>query len=110
MIKASWCSDTAAFLFVTAAFIFGSFIVASRPAMAVQVDSYGCRGDQACVKIAQETQCNAVCQRACREQRYDYTTCYKYGAPSSSFGGAIIGKVTIEKNVLGCSERRSVNL
>ena len=85
MIKASWCSDTAAFFFVTAVFLLGSFIVGSRPAMALQADSYGCRGDQACVKIAQETQCNAVCQRACREQRYDYMTCYKVWGPKLEF-------------------------
>ena len=85
MIKASRCSDTAAFFFVTAVFLLGSFIVGSRPAMALQADSYGCRGDQACVKIAQETQCNGWCQQACKEYRFDYTTCYKVWGPKLEF-------------------------
>ena len=58
-------------------------MVSLGPAMAV--DSYGCRGDQACVKIAETTQCDAACQRACKEYRFDYTTCFAVWGPKFEF-------------------------
>jgi hypothetical protein len=57
--KATRCSDAAAFFFVLATFILGSLMVGLMPAMAV--DSYGCRGDQTCVKIAETTRCDRAC-------------------------------------------------
>jgi hypothetical protein len=81
--KATRCQNSAAFFFALAIFISGSLTVGSRPAMAV--DSYGCRGDQACVKTAETTHCDAACQKACREYRYDYVTCYSVWGPKFEF-------------------------
>jgi hypothetical protein len=72
--KATRCSDTAAFFFVLATFILATFMVGLTPAMAA--DRYGCRGDQAYVKIAQTTRCDRACQQACKEYRFDYVMCY----------------------------------
>ena len=52
------------------------------PAMAVD---FGCRGDQACVKTAEATRCDAACQRACREYRFDYEMCYRVWGPKFEF-------------------------
>jgi hypothetical protein len=52
---------------------------------ATAVDTSGCRGDQACVKIAETTQCDAACQRACKEYRFDYVTCYSVWGPKFEF-------------------------
>ena len=82
MRKATWCSDTAAF-FVLATFIFGFFMAGLMPAMAV--DSYGCRGDQACVKIAETTRCDSACQQACKVYRFDYAGCYAAWGPKFEF-------------------------
>jgi hypothetical protein len=81
--KATRCSGSAAFFFVLATSIAGPVMVGSMPAMAV--DSYGCRGDQACVKTAEATHCDAACQRACREYRFDYVTCYSVWGPKFEF-------------------------
>jgi hypothetical protein len=54
------------------------------PAMAA-ADAYGCRGDQACVKIAETTRCDAACQRACKEYRFDATACYAVWGPKFEF-------------------------
>jgi hypothetical protein len=81
--KATRCSDTAALFFVLATFVLGSFMVGLMPAMAV--DLYGCRGDQACVKTAEATHCDAACQQACREYRYDYVTCFTVWGPKFEF-------------------------
>jgi hypothetical protein len=74
---------TAAFFFALATFVSGSFVVGLMPAMAV--DLSGCRGDQACVKIANETQCDAACQKACKEYRFDYVMCYSVWGPKFQF-------------------------
>ena len=58
-------------------------MVGSRPAMAG--GPYGCRGDQACVKIAVTTQCDRACQQACREYRFDYVMCYSVWGPKFVF-------------------------
>jgi hypothetical protein len=80
--KATRCSDAVALFFVSA-LASGAFVVGSTPAMAV--DSYGCRGDQACVKIAETTRCDSACQRACKEYRFDYVTCYAVWGPKFEF-------------------------
>jgi hypothetical protein len=79
--KATRCSGSAAFFLVS--FFSGSFMVGLMPAMAA--DSYGCRGDQACVKIAETTRCDAACQRACKEYRFDYVTCFSVWGPKLEF-------------------------
>jgi hypothetical protein len=76
-------SDCAAFILVLATSILGSFMVGLMPAMAV--DLYGCRGDQACVKTAEATRCDSACQRACKEYRYDYATCFTVWGPKFEF-------------------------
>jgi hypothetical protein len=88
--RAIRCSDAAALFLVLATFISGSLIVGLMPAMAL--DSYGCRGDQACVKTAETTHCDAACQRACREYRYDYVTCYSVWGPKFEFQRQEIAK------------------
>jgi len=60
-------------------------VVGAMPAMALDVDLYGCRGDQACVKIAETTRCDAGCQHACKEYRFDYTTCFSVWGPKFEF-------------------------
>jgi hypothetical protein len=81
--KATRCSTTAAYFFVLATLVSGSFMLGAMPAMAV--DSYGCRGDQACVKIAETTKCDRACQQACKEYRFDYVTCYSVWGPKLEF-------------------------
>jgi hypothetical protein len=76
------CADAAASFFVLATFVLGSFTVGTTPAMAAD---YGCRGDQACVKIAETTKCDAACQQACKEYRFDYVTCYTVWGPKFEF-------------------------
>jgi hypothetical protein len=49
------------------------------------VDSYGCRGDQACVKIAETTRCDAWCQQACKEYRFDQAVCHTTWGPKLEF-------------------------
>ena len=83
MTTTTRCWDTAASVFVLATFIFGFFMVGLTPAMAV--DSYGCRGDQACVKIAETTQCDFACQQACKVYRFDYVMCYSVWGPKFEF-------------------------
>jgi hypothetical protein len=82
--NATRCSDTAAIFFVAATFVLGSFKIGLTPAMAAG-DQYGCRGDQACVKIAVETQCDKPCQIACKEYRFDQEMCYKTWGPKLLF-------------------------
>jgi hypothetical protein len=81
--KATRCSDAVAIFLVAATFVLGSFKVGPTPAMAA--DSYGCGGDQACVKIAQATQCDKPCQIACKEYRFDQEMCYKVWGPKLLF-------------------------
>ena len=83
MTNATRCPDAAAFFFVVATFVLGAFKVGLTPAMAA--DSYGCGGDQACVKIAQTTQCDKPCQIACKEYRFDQEMCYKVWGPKLQF-------------------------
>jgi hypothetical protein len=80
---ATRCSDAATFFVVSAILVLGSFTVGSRPAIAA--DPYGCRGDQACVKIAETTQCDKPCQLACKDYRYDQELCYKTWEPKLLF-------------------------
>jgi clan AA aspartic protease (TIGR02281 family) len=49
------------------------------------VDSYGCHGDQACMKIAGQTRCDAGCQQACKANRFDYAMCFKVWGPKIEF-------------------------
>jgi clan AA aspartic protease (TIGR02281 family) len=45
--------------------------------------SDGCHGDEACVKIAEATRCDAACQQRCKASRSDYATCFKeWGRPA----------------------------
>jgi len=81
--KAARCSASAAFFFVLATFILAAFMLGLTPAMAV--DSYWCRGDQACVKIAETTRCDRACQQACKVYRFDYVTCYSVWGPKLEF-------------------------
>jgi hypothetical protein len=81
--KATGRSDCAAFFLVLATFLFGSIMAGSMPAMAA--DAYGCRGDPACVKIAETTKCDRPCQQACKEYRFDYVTCYGVWGPKFEF-------------------------
>ena len=60
MTKAIGRSHAAAPFLILVTFVSGAFMVSSRPAMAD--DRYGCRGDQACVRIAEKTKCDALCQ------------------------------------------------
>ena len=75
MTKATRSSGSAAFFLALATFILGAFMAGLMPAMAV--DLYGCGGDQACVKIAETTQCDKPCQLACKEYRFDQEMCYR---------------------------------
>jgi hypothetical protein len=79
VINATRCSDAAAIFIVVATFVLGSFKVGSTPAMATE--SYGCGGDQACVKITQTTQCD----KSCKEYRFDREMCYKVWGPKLQF-------------------------
>jgi hypothetical protein len=81
--KATRYSDFVVYIFVLATFILGSFMVGSMPAMAA--DSYGCRDDKDCVKIAETTKCDRGCQQACKEYRFDYVTCYSVWGPKFEF-------------------------
>lgn len=83
MTKAIGCSHAAASFLVLATSVAGAFMVGSTPAMAA--DKYGCRGDQACVKIAEATKCDALCQQACREIRNDLQACYANFGPKFEF-------------------------
>ena len=62
MTKAIGRSHAAASFLILATFVAGAFVIRSTPAMAD--DKYGCRGDQACVRIAEKTKCDALCQHA----------------------------------------------
>jgi len=81
--KTIGCSHTAASFLILATFVSGAFMVSSTPAMAA--DRYGCRGDQACVRIAETTKCDALCQQACREVRVDHEGCYANWGPKFEF-------------------------
>jgi hypothetical protein len=81
--KTIGCSQAAASFLILATFVSGAFMVTSTPAMAD--DRYGCRGDQACVKIAETTKCDAQCQQACREIRNDLQACYANFGPKLEF-------------------------
>ena len=59
----------AALFLALATFVLGVPVIGMTPAMAAG-DQYGCRGDQACVKIAETTQCDKPCQLKCKEYRY----------------------------------------
>ena len=83
MTKAIGCSHAAASFLIFATFVSGAFMVGSTPAMAD--DRYGCRGDQACVRIAETTKCDALCQQACREIRRDLEACYANFGPKLEF-------------------------
>ena len=83
MTNATRCSSSAAIFFALATFIPGAFMAGSRPAMAA--DSYGCGGDQACVKIAEATRCDKPCQLACKVYRYDQELCYRQWGPKLEF-------------------------
>jgi len=84
--------------------ISAAFTVGLTPAMAA--DPYGCRGDQACVKIAQTTRYDRACQRACKEYRFDYVMCYSVWGPSSSFNVSSRNAASNEENVLGVASSR----
>jgi hypothetical protein len=73
----------AAVLFLAPA-TFAAFVVGAMPARAAG-DIYGCRGDQACVKIAQETQCDKPCQLACKDYRFDQELCHRQWGPKLQF-------------------------
>ena len=83
MTKAIGCSHAVASFLILATFVSGAFMVSSTLAMAD--DRYGCRGDQACVKIAETTKCDALCQQACREIRFDHEACYANFGPKLEF-------------------------
>jgi hypothetical protein len=76
--------DAAAFSLILATLILASFMAVLRPAMAA-ADQYGCRGDQACIKIAETTKCYADCQRQCKELRFDAAGCYTTWGPKFEF-------------------------
>jgi hypothetical protein len=67
-----------------ATFILAAVVVGAMPATAA-ADTYGCRGDQACVKIAETTQCDKPCQLACKEYRFDQELCYRTWGPKLQF-------------------------
>jgi len=81
--KAIGCSHAAAPFLILATFVSGAVMVSSRLAMAD--DKYGCRGNQACVKIAETTKCDALCQQACKEIRFDQEACYANFGPKLEF-------------------------
>ena len=83
MKRATRCSDFTSFFFVLATFVSGAFMVGLMPAMAV--DSNGCRGDQACVTIAETTHCDRACQQACKEYRFDQEMCHRIWGPKLEF-------------------------
>ena len=83
MTKAIGRSHAAASFLILATFVAGAFVIRSTPAMAD--DKYGCRGDQACVRIAEKTKCDALCQHACREVRLDHEACYANWGPKLEF-------------------------
>jgi hypothetical protein len=98
--KAIGCSHAAASFLILATFVSGAFMVGSTPAMAG--DPYGCRGDQACVRIAEKTKCDALCQHACREVRLDHEACYSNWGPKFEFERAKLiaagkrGRLTVQ--------------
>ena len=100
MTKAIGCSRAAASFLILATFVSGAFMVGSTPGMAA--DQYGCRGDQACVRIAQTTKCDALCQQACREIRNDLQACYANFGPKFEFERAKLiaagkrGRLTVQ--------------
>ena len=83
MTKAIGCSRAAASFLILATFVAGAFVIRSTPAMAD--DKYGCRGDQACIKLAETTKCYADCQRQCKELRFDAAGCYTTWGPKFEF-------------------------
>jgi hypothetical protein len=87
--KAIGCSHAAASFRFLATFASGAFMVGSTPAMAA--DDYGCRGDKACVSIAQRTKCDALCQHACKEIRNDLEGCYASFGPKFEYQRAKLG-------------------
>jgi hypothetical protein len=66
----------------SATFVAGAFAVV--PAIAA-ADTSGCRGDQACIKITQETQCDKPCQDACKVYRLDQELCHRIWGPKLQF-------------------------
>lgn len=84
MTKATRYLGSEALFLALATTIFAAFVVGSKPAMAA-ADAYGCRGDQACVKIAEATQCDKPCQLACKVYRYDQELCYRTWGPKLLF-------------------------
>jgi len=82
--KATRCSHVVAFFFILATLILAAFIAGLGPAMAA-ADQWGCRGDQACIKIAEATKCTADCQRQCKELRFDAAGCYTTWGPKFEF-------------------------
>lgn len=83
MTRAARCSRAAAFFLASATFISSSLLAGMKPAMAA--DPYGCRGDPACVKIAQTTKCDAGCQQQCKALRFDTATCFSTYGPQFEF-------------------------
>jgi hypothetical protein len=51
----------------------------------LEIRTFGCRGDQACVKIAETTRCDRACQQACKEYRFDCVMCYSVWGPKFEF-------------------------
>jgi hypothetical protein len=80
--QVTWGLGSAVFVF--AAFVVGSIALGSTPAKAA-ADQYGCRGDQACIKIAETTKCDWGCQQGCKAYRYDYTSCYAVWGPKFDY-------------------------
>jgi hypothetical protein len=87
--KAIGRSYAAASFLILATFVSGASMVGSTPAMAA--DDYGCRGDKACMRIAEKTKCDALCQHACREIRLDLEACYANFGPKFEFQRAKLG-------------------
>ena len=99
MTKAIGCSNAAASFLILATFVSAYVMISATPSMAA--DRYGCRGDQACVRIAETTKCDALCQHACREVRVDHEGCYANWGPKFEFQRAKLeaagkhGKLTV---------------
>lgn len=83
MTRATRCSHLVAFFLASAAFIAESLVAGLQPAIAA--DPYGCRGDQACIQIAQTTKCDAGCQQQCKAMRFDTATCFSTYGPQFEF-------------------------
>lgn len=100
MTKAIGRSYAAASFLILATFVSGASMVGSTPAMAA--DDYGCRGDKACMRIAEKTKCDALCQHACRETRLDLEACYANFGPKFEFERAKLiaagkhGRLTVQ--------------